>query len=448
MEICMVGTGYVGLVSGACFAEMGHTVTCVDISEAKINGLNNGVIPIYEPGLEELVKKNVSDGRLKFTTSLIDGMDQALFVFIAVGTPPDEDGSADLKHVLAVAKEVGKNMKGFKVLVDKSTVPVGTAARVAKTVAHELELRGKSNLEFDVVSNPEFLKEGDAIGDFMRPDRIVVGVENPRTGELMKELYAPFVRNGHPILVMDVKSAELTKYAANSMLATRISFMNEIAMLCDAVGADIEQVRSGIGTDSRIGMPFLYAGLGYGGSCFPKDVQALVKTMGQNNINARILDAVELVNKECRKSFVQSIVKRFGNNLTGKNFAMWGLSFKPKTDDMREAASLTLINELTAMGATCSVHDPEAMENAKNHISAETLKKVHFCNDMYSALEGADALILVTEWNHYRSPDFTRMANTMKSKIIFDGRNQYNPEKSKANGWEYYCIGRGHVPLN
>lgn len=442
----MVGSGYVGLVSGACFAEMGHTVTCVDISKSKIDGLNNGIIPIYEPGLQELVKKNTRDGRLKFTTSLTDGIENALFIFIAVGTPPDEDGSADLKHVLAVAREVGKNMKGFKVLVDKSTVPVGTAALVAKTVAAELEARGKSNLEFDVVSNPEFLKEGDAISDFMRPDRIVVGVENPRTGELMKELYAPFVRNGHPILIMDVKSAELTKYAANSMLATRISFMNEIAMLCDAVGADIEQVRTGIGTDSRIGMPFLYAGLGYGGSCFPKDVQALVKTMGQNKIPARILDAVETVNKDCRNSFIQSIVKRFGSNMKGVNIALWGLSFKPKTDDMREAPAVSIITELIKLGANCSAHDPEAIENAKNYFSAETLAKIRFCDEMYSTLEGAHALVLVTEWNHFRSPDFERMGKIMKSKIIFDGRNQYNPKKSIANGWEYYCIGRGHVP--
>ena len=440
MKICMVGTGYVGLVSGACFAEMGHEVTCVDISEAKIVGLKNGVMPIYEPGLEEIVRRNTHDGRLKFTTSLSEGVAAALFVFIAVGTPPGEDGSADLKHVLGVAREIGSLMKEYRVVVNKSTVPVGTADLVKKELAAQLASRGKTNIEFDVVSNPEFLKEGDAIGDFMRPDRIVVGAENPRTGELMKELYAPFVRNGHPILLMDVKSAELTKYAANAMLAARISFMNEISLLCDVVGADVEEVRKGIGTDSRIGMPFLYAGLGYGGSCFPKDVQALQRTMAQNHLPGHILNAVEAVNYAQRKDFTQKIIKRFQSDLRGRRFAIWGLAFKPKTDDMREAPSVYLISELVKHGAKCFVYDPESMANAKTMLPSHG---VHYCDDMYQALEDADALVLVTEWNHFRSPDFDKMKSLLKTPILFDGRNQYNPEKIRATGWEYHCIGRG-----
>lgn len=440
MKICMVGTGYVGLVSGTCFAEMGHEVTCVDISAAKIEGLKKGEMPIYEPGLEELVKRNFAEGRLKFTTSLAEGVASSLFVFIAVGTPPGEDGSADLKHVLGVAREVGTLMKEYRVIVNKSTVPVGTADLVKKEIAAQLQARGKSNIEFDVVSNPEFLKEGDAISDFMRPDRIVVGAENPRTGELMKELYAPFVRNNHPILLMDVKSSELTKYAANAMLATRISFMNEISLLCDVVGADVEQVRNGIGTDSRIGMSFLYAGLGYGGSCFPKDVQALQRTMAQNHLPGLILNAVEAVNYAQRKDFTKKILNRFGTEIKGKQFAIWGLSFKPKTDDMREAPAVHLISELLKCGATVSVHDPEAMPNAKTMLPAQG---VTYCDDMYQALENADALVLVTEWNHFRSPDFDKMKSLLKSPLLFDGRNQYSPAKIRALGWEYHCIGRG-----
>lgn len=394
MKICMVGTGYVGLVSGACFAEMGHEVTCVDINEKKVKALCEGQIPIYEPGLEEIVKRNYASGRLKFTTSLAEGIETSLFVFIAVGTPPDEDGSADLKHVLSVAREVGSKMASYKIIVNKSTVPVGTANLVADTVRTELEKRGKTNLEFDVASNPEFLKEGDAITDFMRPDRIVVGVDNVRTGELMKELYAPFLRNGHPILVMDVKSSELTKYAANAMLATRISFMNELSMLCDRVGGDIEAVRKGIGTDSRIGMPFLYAGLGYGGSCFPKDVQALARTMAENQLPGTILQAVETVNKNQRKRFVEMIVKRFGDDLKDKTFGVWGLAFKPKTDDMREAPSTHVVEELHKLGASFLVYDPEAMSVAKELLPKTRVK---YCNDMYSALDRADALFLITE---------------------------------------------------
>lgn len=438
MKICMVGTGYVGLVSGACFAEMGHDVICVDIDDRKIKALKDGLIPIYEPGLEEIVKQNVEAGRLSFTTSIDEGIQQSLFVFIAVGTPPDEDGSADLKHVLAVARQVGQKMNDYKIVVNKSTVPVGTADIVRAAVRDELEKRKRLDVEFDVVSNPEFLKEGDAITDFMRPDRIVVGVNNVRTGELMKELYAPFVRNGHPILLMDVKSSELTKYAANAMLATRISFMNELSWLCDTVGADIEDVRNGIGNDSRIGMPFLYAGLGYGGSCFPKDVQALVRTMGEKKLPAKIMNAVEEVNKDQRSRFLAKILKKYDENLKGKCFAVWGLAFKPKTDDMREAPSVFLINELLKRGAKIKAFDPVATEVA----TAILPKTVEYVHDMYSALDSADALILVTEWNQFRNPDFARMSKSLKSKVIFDGRNQYLPSRMKEGGWEYHCIGR------
>lgn len=434
----MVGTGYVGLVSGACFAEMGHDVVCVDIDLKKVNALTSGQIPIYEPGLEEIVKSNVSAGRLRFSTTIDDALASSHFVFIAVGTPPDEDGSADLKHVLSVAREVGQKMTDYKVIVDKSTVPVGTADLVTKTIQAELSKRNM-NVEFEVVSNPEFLKEGDAISDFMRPDRIVVGANSAKARELMGELYAPFVRNGHPILLMDVKSAELTKYAANSMLATRISFMNELSMLCERVGADIEEVRKGIGTDSRIGMPFLYAGLGYGGSCFPKDVQALGKTMVEHQLSSRILNAVETVNKEQRQNFLQKIVSKYGNDLKGKIFAVWGLAFKPKTDDMREAPSLYLCHELHKRGATLHMYDPEAMDVAKSQMPQD---RVFYANEMYGALESADALLLLTEWSQFRNPDFAKVAELMKAKVIFDGRNQYNPRQLAKLGFEYACIGR------
>lgn len=439
MKICMVGTGYVGLVSGACFAEMGHEVICVDIDERKIKSLKDGQIPIYEPGLEEIVKSNVESGRLSFTTSIDEGIKHSLFIFIAVGTPPDEDGSADLKHVLAVARQAGQKMTDYKIIVNKSTVPVGTADIVRSAVREELEKRKRLDIEFDMVSNPEFLKEGDAIVDFMRPDRIVVGVNNVRTGELMKELYAPFVRNGHPILLMDIKSSELTKYAANAMLATRISFMNELSWLCEAVGADIEDVRHGIGTDTRIGMPFLYAGLGYGGSCFPKDVQALVRTMGEKKLPAKIMNAVEEVNKDQRARFLSRIIEKYGENLKDMTFATWGLAFKPKTDDMREAPSVFLINELTKRGAKIKAFDPVSEEVAVKVLP----KSVEYVKDMYSALDKADALLLVTEWNQFRNPDFDKMGKSLKSKVIFDGRNQYLPSKMKELGWEYHCIGRG-----
>lgn len=445
MNICMVGTGYVGLVSGACFAEMGHNVVCVDIDQSKIDNLQKGKIPIYEPGLEEIVVRNSEEGRLKFTTSLATGMEASQFVFIAVGTPPDEDGSADLRTVLAVARQAGQLMNSHKVVVNKSTVPVGTADLVKKAVFEELQKRKKTDIEFDVASNPEFLKEGDAINDFMRPDRIVVGVESERAATLMKDLYAPFTRNGHPILVMDVKSSELTKYASNAMLATRISFMNELSMLCDKVGGDIEEVRRGIGTDSRIGMPFLYSGLGYGGSCFPKDVQALVRTLGENKLPGRILEAVESVNKDQRKRFIDLVTQKFGTNLSGKTFGVWGLAFKPKTDDMREAPSVYVVKELHKMGAKVNVFDPVAMEVAKKVLPTD---RVQFATDMYNAVEGSDGVLLVTEWSQFRNPDFEKMSALMKSKVFFDGRNQFQPEKILKLGWEYFCMGRGTTLQN
>lgn len=442
MKICMVGAGYVGLVSGTCFAEMGHEVTCVDVNAAKIEGLNKGVIPIYEPGLEELVKRNVAENRLSFTTSLAEAAKDSLFVFIAVGTPPGEDGSADLQYVLSVACEVGQLMTSYKVIVNKSTVPVGTAELVQKAVREELQKRSLGHLEFDVVSNPEFLKEGDAIADFLRPDRIVVGVENPRTAELMKELYGAFVRNGHPIHIMDVKSSELTKYAANAMLATRISFMNELSQLCDTVGADIEEVRKGIGSDSRIGMPFLYAGLGYGGSCFPKDVQALQRTMKQFKLKGHILNAVEQVNKEQRQYFIERILKRHDGNLKGKQVGIWGLSFKPKTDDMREAPSIDIVKALTQAGAVCVCHCPEGTENAKPLLPTANVK---FVDDIYSAAEGSDLIVLVTEWSQFRNPNWEKLSGLVRYKELWDGRNQYTPSRRRAEGWEYHCIGRGRA---
>ena len=437
MNICVVGSGYVGLVTGTCFAEMGHNVVCVDIDKKKIDNLKKAIVPIYEPGLEELVKKNIKSGRLSFSTSLEEGVKNSLFVFIAVGTPPDEDGSADLKHVLAVAKSAAQFMDGFRVFVNKSTVPVGTATRVASVIKETLAGRN-ANHDFDVVSNPEFLKEGDAISDFMRPDRIVVGADNPRTAELMKELYAPFVRNGHPILIMDVRSSELTKYAANAMLATRISFMNEVSQLCEKVGADIQEVRRGIGTDKRIGMPFLYAGLGYGGSCFPKDVKALQKTMNEYGVGAHLIQAVEEVNAIQRKRFADRIVAYYKGDLKGKHFGIWGLSFKPKTDDMREAPSIDIIGRLMKEGASVTAFDPEAMHNAKAYLP----EGVRFAKDLYEAANQADALVLVTEWNDFRSPDFDKLGKTMKSKVVFDGRNQFDQHKMAAAGWNYFSIGR------
>jgi UDPglucose 6-dehydrogenase len=439
VKVTVVGSGYVGLVTGACFAEMGNDVYCVDIDQKKIENLKKGILPIYEPGLEEIVKRNYSGGRLRFTTDIKEGLDDSLFMFIAVGTPPDEDGSADLQHVLAVARDIGRKMEKYVIIVNKSTVPVGTADRVREAVREELTKRGRGELEFDVVSNPEFLKEGAAIEDFMRPDRIIVGTDNVRTGELIKELYAPFVRNGHPIFIMGVRSAELTKYAANAMLATRISFMNELSRLCEISGADIESIRQGIGSDTRIGMPFLYAGLGYGGSCFPKDVKALIQTSKEFGLESKVLKAVEEINHEQRFRFADNVKKHFGGDVKGKTFAVWGLSFKPQTDDMREAPAIDIISVLRDAGARFRAHDPVAMEVAKSIIGD---KSVTYVSNYYDALEGADALLLLTEWNQFRRPDYERMKSLLKQPIIFDGRNQYDPAKMKEIGFTYYCIGR------
>ena len=444
MNICVIGSGYIGLVTGTCFAEMGNNVWCVDVDEAKINVLRSGEIPIYEPGLQELVQNNLAEGRLHFTTDIKEGLKDTLICFIAVGTPPTEDGSADVYHVLNVAQSIGKNMEKYMVIANKSTVPVGTAARVKETIQEQLRLRDMEDLEFDVVSNPEFLKEGTAIEDFMRPDRIVIGTDNARTAEIMKQLYAPFTRNNHPVLIMDIKSAEITKYAANAMLATRISFMNELARLCDAVGADIANVRIGIGSDSRIGMPFLYAGTGYGGSCFPKDVKELIQSGRKNGVAMEIIKAVERVNEQQKRTLVEMIVSRFGEDLQDKTFALWGLAFKPLTDDMREAPSIAIINELTARGARIKGYDPVAMEQARRVLAG--INNIDYAAQMQDAVRDADALILVTEWRQFRQVNFEDIKQLMKTPIVFDGRNQYNPEQMKNQGFEYYCIGRScHV---
>ncbi len=439
MKLTVVGSGYVGLVTGTCFAEMGNDVWCVDIDESKIENLKKGIIPIFEPGLEEMVRRNSEEGRLKFTTRLEEGLGESLFVFIAVGTPPDEDGSADLQHVLGVAREVGRKMSRYLIVVNKSTVPVGTADRVRSAMREELEGRGLADMEFDVVSNPEFLKEGDAIEDFMRADRVIIGTDNVRTGELMKELYSPFQRKAEKIIIMDVRSAELTKYAANSMLATRISFMNELSRLCEKTGADIEKVREGIGSDSRIGRSFLYAGLGYGGSCFPKDVKALIKTSQEYGLDSRVLIAVEEVNKSQRGYFVDKILKYYNNEVKGLLFAVWGLAFKPQTDDMREAASLDIINALRALGARFRVHDPVAMDNTRRILGSN---QIEYITHYYDVLEGADALLLLTEWHQFRNPDYEKMKSIMKKAVVFDGRNQYDPLRMKESGFDYFCVGR------
>ncbi|HOO73497.1 MAG TPA: UDP-glucose/GDP-mannose dehydrogenase family protein [Spirochaetota bacterium] len=439
MRIAVVGSGYVGLVTGTCFADMGNDVWCIDIDQKKIENLKNGNIPIYEPGLEELVKKNYADGRLRFTTDIKEGISEALFVFIAVGTPPEEDGSADLQHVIQVARDIGSVMEKYLIIIDKSTVPVGTAEKVRAAVKAELDKRGRNDLEFDVVSNPEFLKEGDAIEDFLRPDRVIIGTDNVRTGELMRELYSAFVRQGDRVLVMDIPSAEMTKYAANAMLATRISFMNELSYLCEKTGADIESVRHGIGSDSRIGRSFLYAGVGYGGSCFPKDVKALIHTSKQLGHNLKILTAVEDVNKWQRERFVEKVLERFGDKIKGMKFAVWGLAFKPNTDDMREAPSIDIINSLRKKGASFRAYDPIAIETARAIIGDEA---VSYEKKNYDVLEGSDALFIVTEWHHFRKPDFEKMKSLLKNPVIFDGRNLYEPSRMKELGFEYYCIGR------
>ena len=436
MNIAIVGTGYVGLVSGTCFAEMGINVTCVDVDETKIARLNSGEIPIYEPGLEDMVKRNVAAGRLKFTTSLVSCIDDVEIVFSAVGTPPDEDGSADLKYVLDVAREFGRNIKKYTVLVTKSTVPVGTAAKVKKAIEEELELRGEK-IDFEVASNPEFLKEGAAIKDFMSPDRVVVGVESERARKLMTQLYRPFLINNFRVIFMDIPSAEMTKYAANSMLATRISFMNDIANLCELVGADVNMVRKGIGSDTRIGSKFLYPGCGYGGSCFPKDVKALIKTAEQNGYKMRVLDAVEEVNYLQKRVLFEKLKKHYGDDLCGKTVALWGLSFKPETDDMREATSLVLIEKLTEAGCRVKVYDPVAMDECRRRVG----DCVIYCRDMYDAVEGADALMLVTEWKEFRMPSWSVVKKVMNSPLVIDGRNIYDSAELESHGFVYDKIG-------
>ena len=440
MKISVVGTGYVGLVSGACFAESGINVTCVDVDEKKIEKLNNGIIPIYEPGLEDIYKKNVEKGRLVFTTNLAESLENADALFIAVGTPPDEDGSADLKYVLGVAREIGKNMDHYMVIATKSTVPVGTSKKVKEAILEELEKRNVK-IPFDVASNPEFLKEGNAVVDFLKPDRIVIGTESERAQKVMKRLYKPFLLNGHPIVFMDITSSEMTKYAANSMLATKISFINEIANLCEIVGADVESVRKGIGSDPRIGNKFIYPGTGYGGSCFPKDVQALIRTADENKYSLEILKAVERVNNRQKSVLFDKVSNYFKGDLKGKKFAIWGLSFKPKTDDMREAPSLVIIEKLLAAGATVSGYDPIAMEEGKRILG----DKIEFAKDEYDATIDADALLLVTEWPEFRIPNFRVLEKLLKNKVIFDGRNIYDPEELAELEFEYFAIGRKPV---
>lgn len=436
MKIAIVGTGYVGLVSGACFAEMGADVTCIDVDKCKIEKLRSGQIPIYEPGLEELVARNVADGRLHFSTELGECLDEVEIVFSAVGTPPDEDGSADLRYVLEVAREFGRRINRYTLLVTKSTVPVGTAQRVKAAVSEELAARGVE-VEFDVASNPEFLKEGDAIDDFMKPDRVVVGVESERARQLMERLYKPFMMNNYRMIFTDVASAEMIKYAANSMLATRISFMNDIANLCEIVGADVNMVRKGIGADARIGSKFLYAGCGYGGSCFPKDVKALIRTAEQKGYRMRVLEAVEAVNERQKGILYEKFEREFDGEVEGRCVAMWGLSFKPETDDMREAPSLVLIERLLAAGCRVRVFDPIAMDEARRRLG----DRVEYCASKYDALEGADALMIVTEWKQFRLPNWARVAEVMKGGVVIDGRNIYERHEVEAAGLKYLRIG-------
>ena len=438
MNIAVVGTGYVGLVSGACFADTGANVTCVDVDADKIERLKNGEIPIYEPGLDELVKKNFSAGRLKFTTDLSSVLDDVQIVFSAVGTPPDEDGSADLKYVLQVARTIGQNLNHYVVVVTKSTVPVGTAKKVRRTIEEELQKRGV-DIEFDVASNPEFLKEGNAIKDFMSPDRVVVGVESEHAKKVLSKLYKPFLLNNFRVIFMDIPSAEMTKYAANSMLATRISFMNDIANLCERVGADVNMVRAGIGADTRIGRKFLYAGCGYGGSCFPKDVKALIKTADQNGYSMEVLKAVERVNEKQKSILFEKLQKAFdGQSLKGKTIAMWGLSFKPETDDMRESTALVMINLLLEAGCIVRAYDPVAMNECKRRIG----DKITYCRDMYDAVLDADALLLLTEWKEFRLPTWGVIKKAMKRRLVIDGRNIFDIEELHENEFEYHCIGK------
>lgn len=439
MKIAVVGTGYVGLVTGTCFAETGNTVTCIDIDKSKIDKLNGGQVTIYEPGLEKIFLRNQREERLYFTTNLEEGIKDAKIIFLALPTPPGEDGSADLKYILGVANDLGKILTDYKVIVDKSTVPVGTAEKVQAAIAKNCKT------EFDVVSNPEFLREGVAVDDFLKPDRVVIGASSERAKKVMGELYAPFVRSGNPILYMDVRSAELTKYAANSFLATKITFMNEIAQLCELLGADVDMVRRGVGSDDRIGKRFLFPGIGYGGSCFPKDVQALAKSSTEVNYDFKILNAVMDVNEKMKLHLMPKINKYFGNNLKGKKFALWGLAFKPNTDDIREAPALYMIDALTAAGATVSAFDPEAMNNVKRLLG----DKIEFAETQYDCLQHADALVIATEWNEFRTPDFLKIVKLMKNKVIFDGRNLFDTDAIKDLGFFYESVGRATaVPGN
>lgn len=435
MKIAVVGTGYVGLVTGTCFSETGNHVTCIDIDEKKVEKLKNKQITIYEPGLEVLFERNIRQGRLEFTTSLEEGIKGAQIIFLALPTPPGEDGSADLQYVLRVAEDLGPMLDQYTVIVDKSTVPVGTAEKVTAKVAEG------AKVDFEVVSNPEFLREGVAVDDFMKPDRVVIGAESEQSIKLMEQLYAPFVRQGNPIIFMDVRSAELTKYAANSFLATKITFMNEIANLCELLNADVDMVRKGIGTDSRIGKRFLFAGIGYGGSCFPKDVQALAKSSSEVDYDFKILNSVMDINHKQKQKMIAPLKAYFGGDLTGKTIAVWGLAFKPYTDDIREAPALENINVLLELGATVKAYDPEAMENVKGIVG----DKITFAEDEYDALEGADALMIMTEWPIFRTPEFEKVTSALKNKVIFDGRNLYSLEQMEDLGFEYYSIGRKAV---
>lgn len=441
MKLTIIGTGYVGLVTGACFSEMGSRVTCVDIDQEKIDNLKQGILPIYEPGLESIVLENYKEGTLDFTTSLEAAARDCNVFFIAVGTPPGEDGSADLQYVLSVARDIGRVIMDYAVVVDKSTVPVGTADRVRAAIEEELASRG-ADIPFDVVSNPEFLKEGAAVNDFLKPDRIVVGANSKKAEKVMRRLYAPFSRNRDKILFMNVRDAEMTKYAANAMLATKISFMNEIANLCERLGVDVEHVRKGIGSDSRIGYSFIYPGCGYGGSCFPKDVKALIRTSREAGVDPKVLASVEYRNTLQKEVLGTKVVERFGHDLSGKTFCLWGLAFKPGTDDMREASSMVLMEMLLRHGARIRAYDPVAMDQARKEMPTEWASRVTLADDQYQALENSDACILVTEWKTFRQPDFNRMNTLMTTAVIFDGRNQYDPEEVAEAGFEYHGIGR------
>jgi len=436
MKIVIVGSGYVGLVTGACFSEVGIDVVCVDIDRKKIDNLNKGIVPIYEPGLEEMLKRNMKKGRLTFTTNISEAVKDCEVLFISVGTPPDEDGSADLKYVLAVARDCGRHMDGYLLVVTKSTVPVGTSRKVKSAIQDELNKRDL-DIAFDVASNPEFLKEGAAIDDFLKPDRIVIGLESDKATELMRSLYKPFILNGHPLIFMDIVSAEMTKYAANAMLAAKISFINDIANLCEIVGADINEVRKGIGSDSRIGNKFIYPGIGYGGSCFPKDVQALIRTGSEYNYDLRVLKAVEAVNQDQKLVIFNKIYKYFNGNLAGKTIALWGLSFKPQTDDMREAPSLVIVRNLIAAGAKVNAYDPVAMEEAKHHFG----ETISYFEDQHEALIDADCLAILTEWPEFKFPNFKIVSKLLNFPAVFDGRNIYDKDEMKRNGFDYFCIG-------